>query len=75
MTEPIEPKHKEFMNLLARFLDTQLEGYGFTLLVFEFETSNGRINYISNAKREDMIVSMKEFIANCEGRRPPGGRA
>lgn len=43
--------------------------WGFTLLVFEFGSpEDGRMNYISNAEREDMLTAMKEFIANAEGR-------
>lgn len=40
---------------------------GFALLVFEFGCE-GRMNYLSNAKREDMIAAMKEWIARAEGR-------
>jgi hypothetical protein len=36
--------------------------------VFPLNTGEGRMNYISNANREDMVVALKEFIAASEGR-------
>ncbi len=63
------------MNAIAQALDELLNGdarpklFGFCLLVFPFgEAPEGRINYICNAERSDMIASMKEFIARNEGR-------
>lgn len=42
---------------------------GFCLLLFPFSgKGDGRINYISNAERADMLTAMKEFIARNEGR-------
>lgn len=37
-------------------------GYGFSLLVFTFG-EGGNMFYSSNARREDMIRAMQEFIA------------
>lgn len=37
-------------------------GYGFNLLIFSFG-DGGNMFYTSNAKREDMIRAMQEFIA------------
>ena len=37
-------------------------GFGFSLLVFSFG-EGGSMFYTSNAKREDMIRAMQEFIA------------
>ncbi len=39
------------------------EKMGFAILVFNFGESSGGLAYISNARREDMIEAMKEFIA------------
>ena len=62
------------MNRLAGALDGMFEGYGFCLLVFPLADTegdmNGRMNYISNAERRDMLIAMKEFIARNEGRVP-----
>lgn len=76
MADPISPKYRGAMNALARVLDKALNGkarpkkVGFVLLTFEFgiEDGSGRVNYISNADRRDMIVAMKEWLARAEGR-------
>jgi hypothetical protein len=72
---PIVPKFKVFMNELAKTLDDLLNGKkrpkenGFVLLIFPFGGEKGnRVNYISNARREYMIVAMKEWLARAEGR-------
>jgi hypothetical protein len=80
---PIEPKLHDMMNELARKLDVffnlDLKGdqreIGFVLLVFPFEGHEGRANYISNAKREDVVVMLKEQLARFEGQPEQGGRA
>jgi hypothetical protein len=76
MTDPIPLKYRGRMNALARGLDKALNGkappkkVGFVLLTFEFgiEDGSGRVSYISNADRRDMIVAMKEWLARAEGR-------
>ena len=65
---PIEEKHYAMMNALADVLDDAFTGHGFMLMVFDLETHSGRMNYISNANRDDMIAALKEFIAHSEGR-------
>jgi hypothetical protein len=71
---PIENQHEPVMNALAAVLDDTLKPFGFCLLVFDKNTSDGRMNYICNCDREDMVTAMKEFIANHEGRMlPPAG--
>jgi hypothetical protein len=64
----IESEYREAMNRIAAFLDDTFKGSGFTLLVFQLNSTDGRMNYISNAGRAEMITAMKEFIANNEGR-------
>jgi hypothetical protein len=46
---------------------------GFALLIFDFE-KEGRIEYLSNARREDMLKAMLEFMENAvrTDRDPPG---
>ena len=72
---PIVPKFKTFMNELARSLDDTLNPdptnreTGFAILFFPFGgPDGGRVNYISNGRREDMIAAMKEWLARAEGR-------
>ena len=60
---------------IARVLDAAFNGderprrIGFALLVFEFgKTEGGRVNYVSNADRDDMLVAVREWLARAEGR-------
>lgn len=84
MTEPIEKHYREFMNILAKRLDELINGKdckpenkkaGFMLFVYDFNKGPeaGRMNYISNSNRELNAVSIKEFLAQLEGRyhQPP----
>lgn len=65
---PIQKEAHGVMNALARLLSDALKPFGFALLVFPFgDNPKGRMNYISNAQRADMIIAMKEFIARSEG--------
>jgi hypothetical protein len=50
------------LQALARHVDGQLPyGWGFVVLAFPFGTG-GRMNYISNANRADIVRAMYEFI-------------
>lgn len=61
--EDIEIRMKELGQLLGGSLP---EGWGFTLLLFDFNTTEGSLFYTSNAAREDVITMMKKFIAMNE---------
>lgn len=37
-------------------------GWGFTVLLFDVNTTKGSMFYLSSARREDMVKAMKEFI-------------
>jgi hypothetical protein len=77
MGAPIQGEFRETMNAVAGGLDEIFNGkasgddrqVGFVLLTFKFgETDGGRVNYISNAEREDMLAAMREWLARAEGR-------
>lgn len=78
MSDPIQPQYRESMNQLAHVLDEILNGprlpgikpkLGFILLVSEFgQIEDGRVNYISNGNREDMLAMLREYLARAEGR-------
>lgn len=80
---PIQGEFVDIMNDLARALDKLLNGdrrgndreSGFVLMVFPFEEHEGRCNYISNAKREDVVTMLKEQLARFEGQPELRGRA
>lgn len=72
----IQDDYLALMNALAKTIDELLNGdrpkeVGFVLLMFSLgdPTPESRMNYISNAQRSDVITSLKEFIANIEGRK------
>jgi hypothetical protein len=73
---PIEPAYIEKMNDIAHALDKLFNvdavgddrSTGFVLLVFPFNSDDGRCNYISNgARRDDIVKLMKEQIKRFEG--------
>ena len=79
----VDPEYAARMKAVARTVDEFFNGdkkgpartVGFCLLVFPFGGDPGqRVNYMSNANRQDMIVAMKELIANFEGRVMPDAR-
>ena len=73
--QPIEQQHRELMNGVAAGLSDIFPGLGFALLVFPLGENDGRMNYICNCEREDMLTAMKEFIARNEGRYARAGAA
>lgn len=77
----IEKQHRDLMNDLAHGLDQLFNGDAkerrricFVLLVTEFENMKGRVNYIGNGQREDIIVMLKEILARFEGQPEARGR-
>lgn len=75
------------MNALAGFLDEHfnedvkppaVRTTGFVLMVFSFgDVKGGRMNYISNADRKDIITALREQLSYFEGMPDDlkGGRA
>lgn len=78
MTDPIQAQYHARMNRLAKQIDEGLNGrrklgkkpkLGFILLTAEFgKIEGGRVNYISNGERADMIAMLREYLARVEGR-------
>lgn len=73
--DPIQSRYRDEMNAIAKGLDDAFNGdarpkkIGFVLLMAEFgRIDGGRVNYISNGERDDMIAMMKEWLARAEGR-------
>lgn len=59
---------EQLLQRIAKALDEGLGGQGFCLLLFPLDSEGGRIAYVSNADRDDMLTAMREFIARHEGR-------
>lgn len=79
---PIQADQRELMNAIARALDDvfnpgETRRIAFVVLTAKFgDYEGGRVNYISNGERADIISMMKETIARFEGRYiDQGGRA
>jgi hypothetical protein len=77
MTEPIAEDQRRRMNDLAKALDeifnkdVRPKKIGFVLLTYNFGENiqgTGRVNYIGNGRREDVLIALKELIARWEGR-------
>ena len=87
---PIESAYREKMNELARRIDEYFNGgakgserrTGFVLIVFPFTEAKkalagdtGRANYISNARRDEVVVMLKEQIKRFEGQPDMAGHS
>lgn len=79
---PIQEQYRKQMNRLAKTIDEFFNGrrkpdrkptVGFILLTAEFgKIEGGKVNYISNGNREDMIAMLREYLARVEGRYSDG---
>jgi hypothetical protein len=58
---------KDYLREAAEAAKAKLpDKYGFILLAFPFNNEgDGRLVYISNAQREQVLNAMKEFIVRC----------
>lgn len=77
---PIQEEHRARMNAIAEVLDIAFNGptlpgvprtpkVAFVVLTANFgDYEGGRVNYISNGERADIVTMMKELIARFEGR-------
>ena len=79
--DTIDIQYGERMNQLAAFLDNvfnhpgQPKRIAFVLLMTEFDNMEGRVNYISNGKRADIVTMLKEVTARFEGQPEQKGTA
>jgi hypothetical protein len=68
------------MRAVAKTIDLWLKEktapvpWGFIIMMFPMEDHAGRCNYMSNARREDIVVLLKEQLRRFEGgaEMPPG---
>ena len=66
MSQPETNDVRERLQETAQMVAATLPpGTGFVVLAFDFG-SDGRLEYISNAEREDVAQLMREFIENTE---------
>jgi len=55
------------LQALANGIEEMWPGVGFVVLMFDWG-DKGRMNYISNANRDDMRAALRELLARMEGR-------
>jgi len=81
---PVEAEYAEVMKQIASAVDMMLNGTpeenaekknGFILMMFPMNNHDGRCNYMSNAKREDVVIMLKEQIKRFEGQAEVVGHA
>jgi hypothetical protein len=66
--EQEDGKVRADLGALGRHVDHQLPyGWGFVVLAFPFG-AGGRMNYVSNAQRSDIVRAMYEFIEATKGK-------
>lgn len=74
---PVEDQYRHKMIAITKTLDDFLNGHerpraiGFLLMVFPYDSTDGRCNYMSNgANRKDIVKLMREQIARFESLKP-----
>lgn len=61
------PEVQALLRTLAETIGKDMpKGWGFTLLIFEYAPGDS-LFYISSAQRQDMMKTMREFIAKFQG--------
>lgn len=73
---PIQEEVREQANAIGKLIDSAINPdgvrrWGFALLLFGLDgqgVNDSRMNYISNADRDDMLRALKELVARFEGR-------
>jgi hypothetical protein len=81
---PIQPEYAQKMQAVAQTIDVFFNGektgknrtVGFVMLLFEYGTTTGHCNFISNgANRKDIVTLFKEMVAKFEGQPDIEGHA
>jgi hypothetical protein len=80
--DPIAKRYRRAMNSIATAIDETFNGTKlpkkvvFVMLIAEFgNITDGRVNYISNGDRRDIVVMLKEILARFEGQPEQQGTA
>jgi hypothetical protein len=65
VTTPRKKLEERSRAVARRITEALPTGAGFALFVFDFG-AKGNLAYVSNAKRDDMIAAVKEWLAKQE---------
>jgi len=58
---------RDQMQKIGQLVDEELpQGWGFFVMAFPFGELKGRMNFVANGQREDIVKLMKEFIEKQE---------
>jgi hypothetical protein len=58
---------RDQMQKIARLVNEELpDGWGFFVMAYPFNDLAGRMNYVANGERSDVLKLMREFIAKNE---------
>jgi hypothetical protein len=63
---PVEQDKEASLRALGRAIAELFPHLGFVVLMFDWG-DHSRVNYISNARRDAMLVALKELVARMEG--------
>lgn len=63
---PEEEQHARLRDICHAITERLPEGTGFIILAFPFNRE-GNIRYASNARREDAVAGMKEWLIKASG--------
>ncbi|WP_439572606.1 hypothetical protein [Phreatobacter sp.] len=70
VTRKVDPA--PYLQGVMKRLEAIFPGHGLALLVFDFnKIEAGRMNWVSNAHRADMVAALREMAAQLEGRAHP----
>jgi len=59
---------RERMQKIAHLVDEELPvGWSFIVMAAPFNPADGRMNYVANGNREDVIKLLKNFLRHAEG--------
>lgn len=64
--DPIQAKHRETMQAVFGAICEAMPGVGMCLFLFDQHAGQPRANYISNARREQTLAAIKEWVARQE---------
>lgn len=60
---PRDESVREHMRKIAMLVDEEIPtGWGFIVICFPIGDRLGRLNYVSNGKREEVLKLLKEFL-------------
>lgn len=66
MTPEEQAYVRDKMQGIGKHISEQVPGFGFVVMIFPFIDPDGRCNYISNGRREDVVPVIKEWLERNE---------